>query len=114
MTKWRHYVWCFSLLLCVGVCALWVRSYSHGERVNAFFRESAYLQTPVWTFALISGKGGFGVSEAHSSDYYDDEETWRRVLERNPAQRDSFYSSFPVVVYPQWTPGESEWRWGGF
>jgi hypothetical protein len=103
-----------SLLLCVGVCVLWVRSYSHGERVNGFFRESAYLQTPVWTFTLISGNGGFGVSEAHNSVYCADEAKWRRVLERNPARRGIFYGSLPAVVYPQWNPGESEWRWAGF
>ncbi len=102
-----------SLLVCVSVCVLWVRSYWHGDRVDAFVKGSAYRQTPVWMFALVSGNGGFGISQTHGNAYYTDEETWRRVLERNPERRRSYYRPQPAV-YPQWTPGQSEWRWAGF
>jgi hypothetical protein len=102
-----------SLLVCVSTCALWVRSYWHGDRVDAFVKGSAYRQTPVWMGAFVSGNGGFGISEAHSNTYYVHEETWRRVLERTPERARSYYRAQPAV-YPQWTAGESQWRWAGF
>jgi hypothetical protein len=109
-----NFVSSLSLLLCVVTAMLWARSYWCGDRVNATVRgSSANRQLPVWMCALISGKGGFGISEAHSCAYYSDEVTWRRVLDRDPVQRRCSYRPMPAA-YPHWTPGESEWRWGGF
>jgi hypothetical protein len=102
-----------SLLLCVALGAAWARSYWHGDRVDAVVMGSAYLRTSTWMFALFSGKGGVGVSEAHSAYAYDDEASWRRVVESEPTWGRMSHRPFPAV-YPRWTPGEREWSGAGF
>src|SRR4051812_33080558 len=96
-----------ALLLCIGTCALWVRSYWHGDRVDVLILPSAYRQTPMWLIGVISGRGGLGFSVAHSCTYYADEATWRREVERRPASRIG-HNPFPAV-YPRWTAGDSGW-----
>jgi hypothetical protein len=101
-----------SLLLCVAACVFWVRSYWRGDRVDAFVYPYQYRQTPAWSIALISGKGGLGLSVAHNCRYYADEARWRREIERRPARRIS-HDLFPAV-YPRWSAGDWGWSRAGF
>jgi hypothetical protein len=104
-----------SAVLYIAACLLWVRSYWRADRVDLLTRGSAHRQTPLLMGAVISARGGLGVSVSHGTRYYPDDASWRLALSRPTARRLQHESS-EDLAYPRWTGDgkSSDWQGLGF
>jgi len=65
LSKWRHYAWCISLVLCMATAVLWVRSY----RWNTFVAyDSAVTAGVQWQYYVDTYEGTVHVARLMNAD----------------------------------------------
>jgi hypothetical protein len=85
LSKWRHYGWCISLVLCLATAVLWVRSYRAGDAIT-------YSHPGGRFYRLLSVRGVLKWETAPRCPYPTDGTRWNRF------SPDLFYLEPPQTI----------------